>query len=74
MTLVDLDPTPCDDIELDLELELELILCKIDGAEAIISWGILSSTRSFIDRDLLENVESESREGVGDPMSEEDDE
>jgi hypothetical protein len=47
MTIVDLDPTPRDDIELDLELELELMLCRIDGAEAVISWGMLSSTRSF---------------------------
>jgi len=64
MTFVDLDPTPpepfCvndDDIDADLlllleepELELELMLCRIDGAEAIISWGItvmLSTPRSF---------------------------
>jgi hypothetical protein len=68
MTLVDLDPTPCDDIEPDLELDLELMLCRRDGAEAIISWGMLAG------RGLLENVESELIEGVGDPMSEEDDE
>jgi len=41
MNLVDLDPTPpCDDIELDLEF----VLRRIEGAEAIMAWGMVSST------------------------------
>src|SRR5258708_6698602 len=74
MNLVDFGSKPCEDIELDLELELDLMLCRIDGAEAIIAGGMLSSIRSFTERGSFENVESESSEGVGDPMSEEDDE